>query len=225
MGQDKALLAWPGPGGGETTLYERAAAMLALVSERVEVAVGTDGRLGSASWPTFPDSETGGPDGETGAGPLAGLLTALERAQGLGANAVLVLACDMPLVGLRELQPLVAALKDGPDGEPGADVALWVVEGRDQPLCAAYRTTCAIAARKAFDGGERRVVRVFDGTTLDGRRLRVKRLIAEGNSARRLVNVNTKSDYDRALQEASEPARAPESTMGGSTERPNPHDR
>ena len=224
MGQDKALLAWPGADGGETTLYERAAATLALVSERVEVAVGTEGRLEEPSWPTFPDSETGS-DGESGAGPLAGLLTALERAQGLGALAVLVLACDMPLVGLHELQPLLAALESGPDGEPGADVALWVVGGRDQPLCAAYRTTCAVAARKAFDGGERRVVGVFDETALDGRRLRVKRLIAEGNSVRRLVNVNTKSDYDRVLQEAPEPAGAPESTMRGSTERLNPHDR
>ncbi len=224
MGQDKALLAWPGADGGETTLYERAAATLALVSERVEVAVGTEGRLGEASWPTFPDSETD-PNSANGAGPLAGLLTALERAQALGAKAVLVLACDMPLVGLHELQPLVAALEGGPDGEPGADAALWVVGGRDQPLCAAYRITCAAAARKAFDAGERRVVGVFDEPALDGRRLHVKRLIAEGNSARRLVNVNTKSDYDRVLREAPEPAGAPEATMGASSKRPNPHDR
>ena len=204
MGRDKAVLAWPAAGGGETTLYERAAETLALVCERVEVSVGTEGRIVDPAWPVFLDRLAG-------QGPLAGLLAALERAEELGLDAALALACDMPLVGATELQPLIDALGEGTDGAPGADVALWVVEGREQPLCAAYRTTCTLPVRRAFDGGARRLVSLLDEEAPGGRELRVIRIVAEKNSTCRLVNVNTQTDYDRALREASH--------------RPSPHDR
>ncbi|MEM6567418.1 MAG: molybdenum cofactor guanylyltransferase [Planctomycetota bacterium] len=218
MGQDKAVLPWPDESGGSVALYVRAGRALAGLCERVEVGVGRAGRLPDAPWPTFVDVEDG-------AGPLAGLVAALERAERDGLDGVLALACDMPLVTEGELRPLLEAV------ERGADAALWVVDGHDQPLCSVYRTTCAAPARRAFDGGARRPVAIFAEPAADGRLLRLERIHASENSALRLVNVNTTTDYDRALRDASrrgaEGGRAvagPDLARDGSTHR-GPHER
>lgn len=198
MGADKATLRWPTPDGGRVTLVERAALTLDRLCPRVEIAAGA---LPDDAWPDRPTFE----DVEPGQGPLAGLVAALERARERGLDGVLALACDMPLVGPDELQPLVDALR-GSDGVGEVDAAMWVVDGRDQPLCAAYRTSCAGPGRRAFDAGARRLVAIFDESAAEGRPLRLERRIADENSSPRLVNVNTPTDYDRALRRAEGPA-------------------
>ena len=193
MGEDKALLPWPDPAGGEPlTLLEHAARRLEALGCTVEVARGSGGQAPVEGRPLIVDAA---PD----AGPLAGLLAALERARAVGASGVLALACDMPLVGAAELRPLVSAVLD-PAGE--ADASMWVVDGREQPLCAAYSTRCLGAARAAFEGGARRPVALFDAAAAGGRAAVLIRLEADENSAARLVNLNTPTDYDRAAADA-----------------------
>ncbi|MEM9383335.1 MAG: molybdenum cofactor guanylyltransferase, partial [Planctomycetota bacterium] len=189
MGRDKAGLPRPATGGGSVTLYWRAAGVLEELCATVEVGVGRAGRLAASPWPTFADVE---PD----SGPLAGLAAALERARDRGLDGVLALACDMPLVGPGELRPLIEAAR-------AADAAMWVVDGHDQPLCSVYRTACAAPARRAFEAGARRPVAIFAEPVADGRSLRLERVHADENSALRLVNVNTTTDYDRALAVAA----------------------
>lgn len=85
------------------------------------------------------------PDRWPGEGPLGGILTALETAV---TDAVVVLACDTPSIGPAAPRALVAALA-------GFDVALGVVDGREQPLSAAWSRSARVALQMAFDSGER----------------------------------------------------------------------
>ncbi|MEM6672652.1 MAG: molybdenum cofactor guanylyltransferase [Planctomycetota bacterium] len=198
MGRDKALLPWPLPDGRLGTFVERAARALEPLCETVEIAEGAPGRIPNIAWDRFPDAA---PD----QGPLAAIVAALDRAAELEADAIVALACDMPLAGPDELRPLVeAAFPAEPGASPRPDAAMWVVDGRDQPLCALYRADCRAAARRAFEAGERRVVAMFEPTAAFGRRRGLVRLTAGEKSARRLVNVNTATDYDRALRLAAQ---------------------
>ena len=213
MGGDKALLRWPTAtatglepieNGESVSLLERAALALDGFCQRVEIAVGAGDKRSSVAgepWGTFKDatpSTWSATDGPADAGPLAGLVAALERAHSLGLAGTAVLACDMPLVERSDYEPLLERL------EAGADVAMWTVEGpdgacMDQPLVAIYGPAAYLAARAAFDSGARRLVAIGDFCAAEGRHLRVDRVRAEENSSRRLVNVNTPSDYHGAV--------------------------
>lgn len=150
------------------------------------------------------------PDALEGAGPLAALVAALDRAAAEHCDTVLALACDMPLVTPAELEPLVAAISEG------ADAALWVVDGIEQPLCAAYSVACAQPAREALERGARRLVATFDplqGASAAG--LRVRRLEPNENSRLRLMNVNTPGDYDSARRLRDDPKGRTAAGPGG----------
>ncbi len=209
MGEDKARLPWP-VASATTTSWDRAtasvsflqrsAAVLSGFCAKVEVASGSgDSSLGP--WPSFADAQPASPaEGERPgkAGPLAGLVAALERSQALGLDGAVVLACDMPLVERAEFEPLLEELR------AGADAAMWTIEDEDglsvdQPLVAVYGARVLPAARAAFDGGARRLVAIAQFPAADGRHLRVERVPATENSSRRLVNVNTPSDYHSAV--------------------------
>lgn len=191
MGRPKALLPWPRAAGEDTTFISRAVHWLGGQCTVVEVAAGAQWSEISRTLPEaagFPFLE----DAEPGVGPLGGLVAALERCVELGLDGALVLACDMPLVEESDVTPLIARLREG------ADIALWSVDGFEQPLCAVYGVRAAQAARLALDNKARRPVAIFDALAADGRPLRVDRLIPDKNSRVRLMNVNTPRDYDLA---------------------------
>ncbi len=210
MGGDKALMPWPSA-EGPVPLFRRAALVLEPLCERVEISVGCGAprpELEGAGWATFPDAAVD-------AGPLAGLVAALERCDALDLDGVLALACDMPLVTSAELEPLLELLG------PGADVAMWTVADEagvpwDQPLVAAYGRAAVGPARAALDRGARRLVAIVDEVAANGRSLRVVRRPATVNSLPRLVNVNTPSDYDSAHASLSHPGLSPGQSPGGS---------
>lgn len=197
MGADKALLTWAGDDGASVSLVEHAARRLEGTCERVEVAAGDSDTVREACadrWSAFADAV---PD----AGPLGALAAGLERAAQVGADGILALACDLPLVGEGELEPLRRALSGG------ADAALWRTEpiggeARDHPLVAAYRTGFAAPARRALERGSRRVIAMFEPDVNPERPPRVERLVADASSEQRLVNLNTRTDYDRARRRA-----------------------
>lgn len=82
--------------------------------------------------------------------PLAGIVAALREADG---RAVVVLACDLPLV----TPGLVRALAETSAG--GAPVLLACADGRVQPLCARYEPQ-ALGALEGFDRNGRTVEQV-----------------------------------------------------------------
>lgn len=195
MGQDKALLPWPvgsAASGDSASLMERAARMLDGLCGSVEVARGPRGGAPDPGRPVIHDVAEG-------AGPLAGLLAALERAHELGAAGVVALACDMPLVERGEIEPLLEAIRAGSGGS--REAAMWVVDDRDQPLCAVYGIGCLSAARAAFGAGKRRLVAIFDPAATGGHAAVLKRLYPDEKTSVRLVNLNTVTDYDRVRRD------------------------
>lgn len=87
-----------------------------------------------------------------GVGPAGGIVTALLAA---GHEVVVVLGCDMPFVTPAAVAHVLAALG------PADDAVVPEVEGRLEPLLAAYRRRCAPALAAALDRGARAVHRVL----------------------------------------------------------------
>ena len=91
--------------------------------------------------------------------PLAGITEALRRADG---RAVVVLACDMPLVSAALVSDLVSTDADG------APALVARCDGRLQPLCARYEPQ-ALALLEGFDPDGRAIqqVEALEPATLD----------------------------------------------------------
>lgn len=95
-----------------------------------------------------------------GAGPLGGIITALRAA---ASDPVVVLACDHIATDGVAVRSVLGALGS-------ADVAVPVVDGRDQMLHAAWRSRALAVLEQNFDRGARSVREGLEG-------LRVSRLL------------------------------------------------
>ncbi|CAP54110.1 NTP transferase domain-containing protein [Gluconacetobacter diazotrophicus] len=144
-GGDKPLLL----AGGRTLLGRL---LDRLAGAGVPMAINTRGdtaRFAAFGLPVLPDDTADGvPDG--GAGPLAGVLAAMDWAAGLGCDAVLTVPGDTPFVPrdlLAALAPAPAVALSG--GRRHHLVALWPVAAR-AALRARLAATPAGAPRAAF---------------------------------------------------------------------------
>src|SRR5439155_1843036 len=148
MGRDKSVL----PIGGVPMAVIVARVLAAAGAARV-VAVGGDrSALGALGLEVVPDPRQGD-------GPLAGISAALHA--GADFDAVVVLACDLVDASALGVRRVLAALGDATD----ADVAVPVVDGRPEPLHAAWRPSAVTTVDLALDAGERAVHAVFDRLT------------------------------------------------------------
>ena len=96
------------------------------------------------------------PDAHPGEGPLDGIITALAAALD---DVVVVLACDTPEIESFTPERLAGALQGGE-----GDLAMAVVEGRRQPLTAAWRASvCRERLLESFTMGERAPRRALGG--------------------------------------------------------------
>jgi molybdopterin-guanine dinucleotide biosynthesis protein A len=144
MGRDKALLAVDG-----VPLALRVARVLAVAGAAPVVAVGGDlAGLRAAGLTAVADPRQG-------AGPLAGIATALGA---LDADIVVVLACDLPAASPAAVRAVVQALRDAPE----AHVAVPVLGGRPEPLHAAWRRSALPAVEAALAAGTGAVRAVLD---------------------------------------------------------------
>lgn len=140
MGRDKALI----PIGG-TPMVVRVAQALWVAGAREVVAVGREpDALASLGLVTVPD---GRPD----AGPAAGIVTALARAD--DDDVVLVVGCDLVAPSPVAMGETLAALAR----HPPAAVAVPVTRGRTQWHHAAWRPSAAAALDAALESGGRAV--------------------------------------------------------------------
>ncbi len=149
MGRDKALLEV----GGLPLAVRVARALDAAGASRV-VAIGGDGAaLRASGLETVPDDDPG-------EGPLGGILTAFELASD---GVVVVLACDLPAASGPAIDAVVTALSHA----PRAAVAWPELDGRAQPLHAAWRVALAgPVLQQAFDAGERSLLRASSALSL-----------------------------------------------------------
>lgn len=133
--------------------------------------VGDPDRYGSLGLPVIPDQMAG-------AGPLAGIVSALANAS---TPWVLVAACDMPKLSAAPLASLLAA---------AVQSNVWAVlprtpDGRLQPLCAAYAKAALDPLSSALQGGTRKVTDAIQ--SLSWRAL-------DMDDASPFANVNRRSD-------------------------------
>lgn len=139
MGTDKALVEVDG-----RAMARRVADALAAAGAHPVVAVGGDGAaLAGVGLEVVPDLAPG-------AGPLGGIVTALEAA---AADVVFVASCDLVAPSAEAVAATVARLA----AAPAAAVAVPVVDGRRQWMHAAWRARARAPLRAAFEAGERAV--------------------------------------------------------------------
>ncbi len=130
MGQAKALLRLP----SQKLLVE-------LALEALQAAGASHLLLsGTLSWRGRGEVERV-PDASPGLGPLAGLEGVLRASQ---TPWCLVVACDMPSLDSSLLQEVIGARR------PAAEAVVPWVEGRPQPLHAAYHKRCLPKAQEAL---------------------------------------------------------------------------
>lgn len=139
----------------------------------VLVAVGSEEHL-----PDLPEGAIPVCDLYPGCGPMAGLHAAFAQTD---AEVFYVSAVDMPYLTADALPPI-------PDG----DAAVYVKNGRPDPLFGVYRRSCLPALEKALLAGQRRMTALLaelDTAYID----------LPGAFSGLLENLNTREDYLRAL--------------------------
>ena len=191
MGQDKACLPFDG-----RTLIERAVRILEPISREVLLATGTSQRYADLHKRFVLDVVPN-------AGPLAGLCAALaEVAPG---ELLCCLACDMPFAATSHFEALIAEAHSSQ-----LDVCMLAADGRSEPLCAVYRSSCLGPMRAALADGERRVKSFHGYAKEDGDQLSIGKVDVSretGSDHRCTLNVNTPDDYSRALESSPEKER------------------
>ena len=169
---------------GRPLLHWTAAAVACLTDDLIVVRR-ADQRLARAEGVVWREAV----DREAKRGPLAGIEAALGAAR---YGLVLVFACDMPLLQPALVQLLVRTAV-------GVDVAIPVVDGREEPLAAAYRVSCLESVRSALAAGQGRPVTVLK--ELRVRRLTAAELRVEDPRLASLTNVNYPEDLERVERE------------------------
>jgi len=166
MGADKSTIEVDG-----VTMLDRAAAALGDAGCVPVVSVGGAKRDNSHVADLHP-----------GEGPLGGVVTALAHTCELGAEAVVVVACDMPSLNGSTISRLVDAHRRGGGGRVVA------AEGdRVEPMCALWPVMIAAEVNEMFQAGERSVAGALD--RLDPRLVPIESSV--------LANVNTPDDLQR----------------------------
>lgn len=139
MGTDKALLPVDG-----VPMSRRVADALGAGGCTAVAAVGGDRAALEAIGLTVVD------DPHQGAGPVAGVLAALQHWP--TADAVVVVACDLPFLGGDTVRRLVGAL-----AEHQGVLAAVATTDRVQPLCVAWRPAASSSLAGALQAGEHRL--------------------------------------------------------------------
>lgn len=118
-------------------------------------------------------------------GPLAGIEAALSAARH---DLAVMVACDMPLLAPDLVRAIVVAAE-------GVDVVMPVLDGREQPLPAAYRKSCLPVVEETLAAGEGRIVAILP--RLRVRRLERADLVSYDETLASFTNVNYPEDLER----------------------------
>lgn len=117
-------------------------------------------------------------DRKQGAGPMAGIEAGLSAAS---IDPVFVVACDMPYVTAEIAAMTVAAARM-------CDAAVPRVDGRPEPVCAAYRKSALPVITAALDAGTRRAADILSGLDVTW---------LEDINAEAVRSINTPEEYLR----------------------------
>lgn len=177
MGQDKALLRL-----GNTPLILRAAGILdPFVGE---VALLAPPNRYRKLWPSVIA------DKWPNQGPLAGVCTGLLHSN---AEWNVFLACDIPLVSQGFMDLLIRRVRT-----TSSDAVVPRVEDEWQPFSAAYHARCRDIFVRAFEEGERSIVRLLNKVRVN--EITPGEMLTAGLSPMELTNVNTLEDWERVKE-------------------------
>ena len=138
------------------------------------------------------------PDGHPGAGPVAGIETALRWAEEEGRPGALVAACDMPFLDPRVLRLFVdCSRRSSPDA-----VAVRMDDGRSPPLCAYLSVRCLPAMERVLAGDDRSVRALLSSVVTTW--LPAEEIARFRDPETMFFNVNTPDDLRRAERIARE---------------------
>lgn len=188
MGAPKAGLDWHG-----TPLSAHVAGLLAAAVDGPVVAVAQP----DAPAPALPAGVELVRDAAPDEGPLRGLEAGLAALEGR-ADRAFAASVDLPLLAPALVKGLLAALDD-----PAPDAAVPVVDGRRQPLAAAYRVAVLPALRALLAEGERSAtaltaavpVRLLDEAALRA----LPGMAAADPDLRSLAGANTPAEWERLV--------------------------
>ena len=129
-------------------------------------------------------------DEDAFAGPVPALIRGLRAAQNPRA---FVCSCDLPLIRAKVARALCTMMGD-------SDAVVPEIAGKSQPLCAAYRRTAADQIERLARAGHSRLTVIVE--QLDCRRIGEAELRRIDPDLRSFLNVNTPTDYARAIAAA-----------------------
>lgn len=188
MGSPKADLDWHG-----TPLSVHMAGLLGAAVDGPVVAVAQP----DAPAPAMPPGVELVRDAVHDEGPLRGLEAGLAAHEGR-ADRVFAAAIDLPLLAPALVRGLLAVLDD-----PGVDAAVPVIDGRRQPLAAAYRTAVLPVLRDLLARGERSATALTAAVPvrlLDEAALRALPGVAAADpDLRSLAGANTPDEWARRV--------------------------
>ena len=193
MGTPKAALEWHG-----STLLRRTTGILSRVADGPVIVVRAPGQ----ALPALPACVEVVPDPREGLGPVQGLAAGLA-AVGDRAEIAFVCSTDLPFLHPAFVRRVLRATQQG------ADVALPLARGYQQPLAAAYRTALAPVAAKLVADGRLRPAFLFEEcevTRLDEAALRADPVLAALDpDLDSVLNVNEPGDYQAARARPAPP--------------------
>ena len=188
MGQEKAAIVI----GGSTLLARAVAVVRAAGAERIViVGLAPTSAFAGHGWPSDVAVVA---DSVAHLGPLRAVIDGMAAFGSTPAafdpndgGICVVMACDHPEPDPQELAMLAARLE-----EERAETlaALPIVDGRAQPLHAAYRRASAGPLRQSFEQGERSIARALDRLHALDPRLVLMIERGEGTSARSYIDID-----------------------------------
>jgi molybdenum cofactor guanylyltransferase len=182
MGSPKALL----PFGNETML-QRVVRLLGTVVSPIVVVAAPDQSL-----PALPADASVTRDEREGRGPLEGLRAGL-KALPATVDAAYVTSCDVPLLVPAFAQRMIELMDD-------ADIAVMEIDGFPHPLSAVYRRSTLPHVEALLAEDRLRPVFLFDAVKT--RRVRPDEMTSVDPQLLTLRNLNTREDYEQALEAA-----------------------
>ncbi len=125
-------------------------------------------------------------------GPMTGIVSVLAAT---GADAVFVVACDMPFISEELIRAMVREHEAGDMEGRGYDVTIPVFRGYREPLFGIYAESAARHMESLITEGKRRIADAFDRLCV--RYISEEEVKAVDPEGKSFVNINTMEDYER----------------------------